>query len=107
MGTFITSADNKLHDLICADFLPRFKSDGSAGWDGNFLTRAWVSTDTALARFDDKDSKPSQFNPFAAFQGILQRIEYSFHRNLRLHLSDVQFLGNTVHDVLFDHSDPP
>jgi len=106
-GNLHKYADTRLQDLICADLFPWLKSDGSAGWDSNFLARTWVPTDAALARFDDEDTKSSQFNPFAAFKGILQRIEYSFHRNLRLHLGNVQMFGNTVHDVLFDHADPP
>jgi hypothetical protein len=102
VGLFWISAN-----AVRTDFLARFETNRLAGWNGHLLARPWVPTDAALARLYYEDSETAQLDPFPALERILERGENRFYRYFRFDLGDVQLVGDTVHDVLFYHADPP
>ena len=81
----------------------RFETDGTARWDSHFLACSWISTDTALARFDLKDTKTTKLDSFASLHRQTHRIEHRVHCHLGLDFCDVRCLRDLSDDVDFDH----
>jgi hypothetical protein len=92
---------------VRTDFFTRLKSNRFAGWNGHLLACPWISTDAALSRLYYKDPETAQLDSFPPLERILERGENRFYRYFRFNLRDVQLVGDTVHDVLFYHADPP
>ncbi len=94
-------------DFIRPNLFARLEANGLSGRNSNFLASPRVSSHTTLAWFDNKDSETSEFDSFSALEGILERVEHGFNRDLGFYLRDVELLSDTIHNVLFYHADPP
>ncbi len=89
--------------LTESDFLARFETNGFPGRDGDLGACPWISTNSTLAGLDHKNTKTPKFYPLAFLHGLLECGENSVDGYLGFDLGDAHGLGDTTHDILFNH----
>src|SRR5205085_12079814 len=91
-------------EAVGLEFFAGLEADGLALGDGDRFAGARVAPDAALTWFGDEDAEAAQFDPLAARQRLLHRVEERVHGLLGLHLRHARALGDAVYDVEFDHA---
>src|SRR5690349_10218111 len=78
------SNENRLPDVL--QIFTRLEPDGTARRDADFLARAGIAPDAALARLHLEDPESAKLDPFAPLHGHAHRVEHGVHRHLSLDL---------------------
>src|SRR5687768_9474154 len=92
----------RLPDVL--QFLAGLEADGAAGRDANFLARARVAADAALAGLHLKHAKAAQLYAFAALHRVTHGFEHRIDGQLGFDLGDIGHARDFVHDIDLDHA---
>lgn len=88
-------------------FFSGFETNCFAGRNIGYFPCTRITTDSAFARFDHKDTKAAQLYAFAALHGRLHALEQSFNRYFGFGLGDTCLLCYLIDYVELYHFSPP
>jgi len=88
-------------------FLARLEAYGLPRSNGNFGSGARIATDACLSWAHGEDAKAAQFDSFATFQRIFQRLKNGFDRRFAFVAGQTRPLDYLMNDVLLNQGSHP